>query len=793
MFQNYIKIAFRNLWRQKGYTFINIAGLAIGFACCLLIALFVWHELSYDRFHDDVDRIHRVVSTWDDLSMPTTSLPLVERLQEDEPDVITAPLVRTSAAVRHEDRQFRESNIFFTPPSFFDVFSFRLLHGSANHVLSEPNQVVLTESTAEKYFGAENPIGKSLLLFGALDVEVSGITADVPANSHFQYDFLISWETLERSVEWRPHQGWQNNSIYLYMRLPEHRDAGAISERIRGIMERHAPAHMTATLSLQPMTSIHLHSNHQSELGANGRAAYVYLFICIALLILLIACMNYVNLSTARFTARAREVGVRKAVGAFRWQVAGQFLFESILLTLAAFLLAATLADYALPLLEVLAGREFEIGQQMVWTFIAGGIGFCFVIGLLSGIYPAVFLSGFSPTSVLYSQSPESRSQGQVRRGLVVFQITLSVILIVATIGMTRQLDYLRTSSVGFDQEQVVVVPGQSGQFNVNHEAFRDLALQSPAVLDVALASDELPSELLSGSGVRLAGTSDEHEISARRMLVSSGFFSTIGAEMAHGRDFSRDFPSDTAGFILNETAAWQIVNTIPDQISEPADLIGRELESGWERAGAGPVIGIVKDFHATTMHRAIPPIMFTIDPSYHFAYARVEAGRHTEALEALSAAWSEIYPMQPFEFAFADASYDAQYRAEERLSYTFFVFTLLAIFIACLGLFGLAAFAAERRRREIAIRKVMGATAQSIIALLSKDFLKLVVIGFVLAAPVAYYIMQRWLEDFAYRIEMGPGLFALAGLAVLTITLLTVSVHALRAALINPAEGIRN
>lgn len=800
MFEHYLKTGLRSLGRKKGYTLINVLGLALGIACCGLIALYVQDERAYDRYHGDADRIYRIIRQWEQgvngqppLALATTAPPIVPLLREQFPQIRDGfRLVRGGqTAVRYGDQEFREERVFFAEPSIFDVFSVPLLEGDPRTALTAPQTIVLSERMAHKYFGDRSPVGATLTLDGEDDYRVTGVMADTPARSHVHFDFLISFETLSQWPAFLAN--WNNNAVYTYVRLtPE--DAArvdALEAQFAAFMDRHEPEGNETVLRLQPLEDIHLHSNLPNELEPNGSAATVRTFTLIAVLVLLIAGMNFVNLTTARSAERAREVGVRKALGAQRGQLGRQFLTESLLLACGAFLLGLLLLLVMLPFFRSVSGKA--VGLESSPMFLPGVALLTLITGVLAGSYPAFVLSGFQPLQTLRGRFTASSGGALLRKGLVVFQFAASVALMIGTAVVYQQLDYLRSKDLGFDQERVLSVElSDAAQIDLG-DALAAAFARIPAVEGVTFTSASLPGSLGSRLSFWREGTERNESNGVNHRVVSAGdhFPGVLGSEMVAGRFFSEAFASDTAGIVINETAARRLGFT------HPADAVDQVIEPSLDAVDTfGPqrtIIGVMQDVHLTSLDEEIPPVAFIYNPDPMWnLLVRLQPGDPSVALADLRAAWSGVIGDRPLEYAFVDASFDALYDAQERTGRLLTGFSLLAIAIACLGLFGLAAFTAAQRTKEVGVRKVLGATVPGIVALLSRDFLKLVVAGFVVAAPIAYVAMSRWLQAFAYRIDLGPGTFVLAGLVALAIALLTVSYHAVRAASADPVKSLR-
>ena len=734
MINNYIKIALRNLRRHPAYTFINVFGLVVGMTCCMLILLFVRDELSYDRHHEKADRIYRIVSDWGDFSLPATNPPVINRLAEDFPELTIALLDKFDAQVRSELSNFSEDRLYFANPGIFDVFDIPVVRGVQETMLGEPGTIVLTEEMASKYFGNEDPIGQVLLVDNQFEVTVSGIVESMPAQSHVHFDFLVPWVTLDILMDFSNSTNWGNNGYYTYLLLPEGDTPESIEAQFPAFIERHAGESWNGSvLSLQALTDIHLHSRHNSELEPNGNIAYVYLFSVIALFILIVACVNFMNLATARSVERAKEVGIRKAVGARRIQLVLQFLSESILLAGFALAVSLVLVRAALPAFQVLSGKSISINMlDTPGTFLAFA-GIALLVGVISGSYPAFVLSAFRPVGIL--KGNKHNRGALLRKGLVVFQFVISICLIAGTLVVYNQLDYLQEVSLGFDKEQVLVASLDGGEDPGEFTRFQNALMQQANVINTAMSSEGLPSELLNGTDVQLEGTSaedPENIIRVRTVSIGHDFFETLGVTMQAGRSFSLDVPSDSSAFILNATAARILAERYPDQLSSPETLVGRRLDIG---SRTGPLVGIASDFNMASLHETIEPIAFYISPSQfdHFLI-RVQAGNLSQTLAELSDVWGSFYPAWPFNVQFADQGFDAMYQAEERLGQIFSIFAVLAIIIACLGLFGLASFTAQQKTKEVGVRKVLGASTGSIILLFSKDFVRIVILAFLVA-----------------------------------------------------------
>ncbi len=793
MFRNYITVAVRNLLRHKAYSLINISGLAIGMACCILILLYVQDELSYDRYHENAGRIYRLALEAQIpgkvLKAPVTPGPMGPAFANDYPEVISAVRFYRdpwhNPLVSHGDKRFYQERFFFADSNVFDMFTFPLIRGNPKTALREPNSIVITEEMAEKYFGNEDPMGKVLaveLRHMLADFRVTGILRRIPHNSHFRFDCLAPIANV--SDLWRDiFDNWGNYLVCTYLLLRKDPRPALLEEQFPSFMNTHMKdEQMSITLHLQPLTRIHLHSHLEYEIEPNSDIAYIYVFSAIAFFILVIACINFINLSTARSTNRAKEVGMRKAVGAHRLQLIRQFLGESVFLSLIALMLAIALVELALPALNALAGKELAMGYGGNLPVLLGLVGIALFVGIVSGTYPAFFLSAFQLADVLKGTLKAGSKNPLLRRVLVVLQFAISIILIIGTGVVYNQLDYIRDKRLGFHKEHVIVLPIRGQEVRQNYEAIRSKLLQDPDILGVA-ASSRVPGGIIGKCSISPEGAQNEFVVPW--LSVDHDFIETLGIELAAGRDFSKDFATDAAeAIMLNEAAVkrfgWE----------SPHKAIGKKARF-WGKKRA--VTGVVKDFHISSLHHSIEPLVLHVHPNdFLYISARIRSDHISDALDFLKHTWHEFAPNHPFEYFFLDDSFDKLYRAEHKLGRIFGSFSLLAISIACLGLFGLASFATEQRTKEIGIRKVLGASVSGIVLLLSKEFTKLVIVSNLIAWPIAYFAMKDWLENFAYHIHIGVGTFVLGGILALIIALLTVSFQAIKAALANPVDALR-
>ncbi len=793
MIKSYLKIAYRNLKRNRGYTFINIAGLAVGMACCLLLLQYVAHELSFDRFHEKAERVYRVAWHMPEQDWAITPLPMGPILEDVFPDV--EEVVRYTGTghvlVERGERRFYEEHFAYADAAFFEVFDFTVLQGDPEAALARPLTVFLSEAMAERYFGDEDPVGKLLQVDKEHTYEVAGIFENVPANSHIQFDFLSGIETLYAAGLERDNR---SRAGYTYVLLEDSQTGPLLEQQLANFSEKYAHDSRLTTgthYSLTPLTDIHLYANLDAEGIPQNDIRRVMLFAAVALLILLIACINYMNLSTAQSIRRAREVGVRKAAGATRPQLMRQFLGESVLLSIAAL-------GAALLLVNVLRPWFNEVMQVPLAPITAGWLlpalaGAALVVGVLAGTYPAVYLSAFRPARVLKGLTAvHGFRHGGMRQGLVVFQFGIAVVLIIVTLVLQGQMNFIQQHRPGFDSEHVVMLPVRDGALEENYAAFHAELMRHGQIEQVARSSFTAGTagaiHMLSAENIE--GVTGDDPFVVDGFTVDEHFVETIGLEIIAGRDFSRARSTDSATALLVNQSAVEAFGW-KEAIGKTIDLFEEDRT----------VVGVVADFQPRSLREEIRPAVFYPGLYTRSVGIRINPGDPgsnpgqalPETLAYVEAQWSSFVPEQPFVYSFLEEDFDALYRKETRLTRLFMAATLLVLLVACLGLFGLSAFAVERRTREIGIRKVLGASVTGLVALLSKDFLKLVAIGFIIAAPVAYYVMQKWLENFAYRIELGIGIFALAGLLAVLIAMATVSYQAVRAALADPVKALRS
>ncbi|MBS1620939.1 MAG: ABC transporter permease [Bacteroidetes bacterium] len=807
MFKNYFKIAIRNLWKNKGFTFINIAGLAIGLSCFILITLYVIDELSYDRFYPNAERIYRVDADikfgGNQLSLCTNSDPMGATLKKDYPQVEEFTRVYSSEGsklVRKGNEYITEENIVYADSTFFNIFSQTVLSGDTKTALYEPNTVVISETAARKYFSTPNAAGQTLEI-DKKPFKVTAVIKDMPQNSHFHFDFIMSMKNVE--------YGWNNFlslNFQTYIRLKPGTDYHVFEKNFEQVTEKYilpqAKQLMTGLTTMEdfrksgnmlsfylmPLTKIHLYSHRFPEFEANGNIQYVYIFSAIALFILLIACINFMNLSTARSVNRAKEVGIRKVLGTGRKNLVTQFLSESTLMAVISLMVALAITYFSLPLFNNIAAKSFQFNNIFNFQFFPFLVALPFIVGILAGLYPAFFLSNFKPIVVLKGKINAGFKKNVLRSGLVVFQFFISIVLIVGTITVFKQLHFIQTTNLGFAKDQVIILNGADA-LGKNDETFKNEVLKLPGVKSGTM-SGFLPvtSSRSDYSYSKEAVMDPKNALSMQSWTVDYDYINTMGMQIIKGRNFSRDFGTDSSAVILNETAA---------KVLEFNDPIGKRLYLNYPGQDSMElqvftIVGIVKDFHFESLRQNIFPLGLRLGHNNTRMSFRITALDSKPLLSKIQGLWKSLAPGMPFSYQFMDDAFSKMYRSEQRVEQVSITFSILTILIACLGLFGLVTYMAEQRTKEIGVRKVLGASVPNLVAMLSKDFLKLVAIASLFAFPVAWWVMHKWLQDFAYRINIEWWVFILAAFIALLIALLTVSVQAIKAALANPVKSLR-
>jgi len=791
MFRNYLITAFRSLIRQKGFSFINILGLAIGLAAALLILLWVQDELSFDSFHEHADRLYRVEEdqyySGEIYHVNVTPYPSGPVWKDEIPEIEDACRYQWPSGMlfTYGEKAFYEGSCVAVDSTFFNLFTYDFLHGNKATALTEPYSAVLTEETAEKYFGDENPIGKSLSVNNQFEFMVTAVLRSIPKNSINQFDILVPFDFLKETGQYS--DSWGNNSIRTYIKLYENVVIDSIDSKLTAVVKKYNEDTTTDFMAAS-FTRIRLHQ-YWGYGHDPGAIVFVYIFSAIAIFVLLIACINFMNLSTARSATRAREIGLRKVSGAGRRSVITQFFGESVLLAFISLIFALIIVSSILGVFNKVSGKELDFSSLLTLQFIIAMILVTLIAGLISGIYPALYLSAFRPIKVLKGDLSAGMKSGWFRKVLVVVQFTLSVFLIIGTVIIYRQLNYMKSKDLGYDKENMFYFQ-MRGQIKDNYQTIKDEFLRDPQVLGVSAASHQ-PHQIGSNSGGGdWDGRDPDLSVLIGNNIVDYDFIETMKIELKDGRSFSKEFPGDMASF--EDTSANFMINEVLEEIMEKENAVGERFQM-WGLQGR--IVGVMKDFHYHSVRTKIEPLMFMLGFNEYLSWivVRVAPGDLTKTMKDLEKTWVEIMPGYPFDYNFVDESLDQMYRTEERLGTLLKYFTILAIIIACLGLFGLASFTAEQRTQEIGVRKVMGARVSTVMMLLSKEFSLLVIISCLIAIPASLLVMGKvFLQNFEYRTDMAWWIFLAASLAALLIAVLTVSYQAARAALTNPADALR-
>lgn len=810
MIKNYFKIAFRSLWKNKGYSAINIFGLATGLACCLLITLYVTDELSYDRHFKNADRIYRINSDirfgGGDLHMTQTSDMMGQLLKKDYPQVEEYTRIYTSDGdklIKKGDDFINESRVANADSTFFTVFALPALSGDTKTALNEPNTVVVTESTAMKFFGGVNVLGKNVDVKEGENIRPYKITAvikDIPQESHFNFNFIFSMKNIE--YEWGQLTS-HNFHTYLLLKagtgykafeknLPRYTEKYVLPY-IQQFMKVSSMADITKSgnkleYSLLPLTQIHLYSDYSFEISPSGNIQYVYIFSAVALFILILACINFMNLSTARSAKRAKEVGIRKVLGTERKTLVSQFLVESTITAFISLLIALVIAYFVLPLFNEIAAKSLSVSNLFGSHILPFLILLPFAVGLMAGSYPAMYLSKFRPIAVLKGNMHTGFRKSNLRNGLVVFQFATSIMLIIGTFIVYNQLKYIQTTKLGFNKDQVLIVDRAYALGN-KLQAFKNEVLNMPGVSSGTISS-YLPvtnSSRSDNTFFKEAVPDTKNGIDMQSWRVDYDYIRTMGMEIVQGRNFSKDYGSDSSAILITETTAKML------GYEEP---VGKRIFLPGDKPGDPfipfSIIGVIKDFHFESLRKKLGPLCMGLANRGGLASFKVSASSSQQLISQMEKKWKSLAPGMPFSYRFMNDSFDEMYRSEQRAGSVAVIFAILAILIACLGLFGLVTYMAEQRTKEIGIRKVLGASVANVVAMLSKDFLLLVAIASIIAFPVAWWAMNKWLQDFEYRIHISAWVFVIAGMAALLIALITVSFQAIKAAIANPVKSLR-
>ena len=796
MIQNYLKIALRGIKKNKGYSFINILGLSIGMACFMLIMLFVHWELSYDGFHENVENKYRVIVrtnsgtyNFGKTTMGVIPAPMAATMAEEYPEVVQITRVHRARnhLFIHDTARFEETGLY-ADENFLKIFSFPLARGTAITALREPMTMVITRELGAKYFGHEDPMGKILIMpyrDENYDFKITGVLEDVPENSHLRFDFLISLVSKKILDGESKYEGrWNNWNAFIYVELGRNADPHDFAGKLSGHLEKHSGREQDISFILQPIKSIHLKSDAFIEVSENYKMSNIYIFSCIAFVILIIACINYINLATARAFRRSREIGIRKVLGAVRGQVIRQLLGESVLLAFIAFFIAALIVALALPHFNAFINRTMKVLLFSDIVPILILLGVIFFVGIAAGIFPALFLSAFQPAKTVKGNSFFKRKHG-MRDALVLIQFCISIILIAGTLIILRQMNFIRSRNMGFDREQILVVDVKDQKLRGHLAAIKNSLVQNPNIQN-ASTSWHLPSLITPRWNFTVEeGTLPDsgNRYGSYYTVVDENFFDVYGIELLSGRGFSNRFANEAdESVILNETAVRQLGWDKP---------VGKIFRSAL--AQRGRVIGVIRDFHFHTLHRQIDPLVIAFKPDEgRYLSLKIRTPDLRNTIASIQKTIESYHPDYPFAYFFFDDSFNDMYRDEQKLGTMFGGFSALSIFIACLGLLGLATFTVEIRTKEVGIRKVLGSTLSGIFILLSKDFIKWVIVANLIAWPAVYFVMNEWLKSFAYRTDLSIWIFILSGSAAFFMALLTVSYQSIKAAKANPVDSLR-
>jgi putative ABC transport system permease protein len=787
-FKNLLKTTVRYIRKHVGYSLLNVLGLTLGITSALFLIIYVSDELSYDRYHEKADRIYRVSSkiteTDDQFTWIVAQIPFGPQAAQDYPEIesFTRFINMPRALYKYEDKEYNEENFYYADSTVFDIFTFKLLSGEVKSAVKDPKKIVLTKTAAARYFGKSDPIGKTLTE-GANTYEVTGVIEDVPSNSHFRFDAITARNNLPKQIG-----SWGNFGVFTYLLLPQNLDVKAFETKIQGMYDAYmkqifGPINIKIEYILEPIKRIHLYSTNANEPEPTGSITYVYIFGIVAIFLILIAAMNYMNLATARSTRRARELGLRKVVGSRRSALVMQFLGESVALTLISLIISIILMIVLLPKFNLLAGKSFSPEILYSPVVLISLLGIVLITGIFGGSYPALFLSRFSPVTVLKGEITQGSAGSLFRKILVVIQFSISVAMIVCTLVVFRQLNYLKNKDQGFDQKNVVSLQLNNREMIRKYPLLKQLMLGNEDIKYVTSTNTPMGE----GSGKLVFNVETDQGMSQRGInftVVDHDFVETLGIKIVQGRDFQKDMPSDTLnGVLVNETfvkrMGW-------------SDPIGKKIEAGDENTLRARVVGVIADYHQTGMYNEIESLLLAYREFNNILYIKLSGNNTEQTLSFIESKWKEVFPDQPFAYTYLSERFNRQFEADEKRGLIFTMFTILAILIACLGLFGLASYMVEQRTREVGIRKVFGASEGVVIRLISREFLILVTISIIIAVPAAYLIMSNWLENYIYRTSVGVPLLLLAAGLTLVITFITVGYKAYQASVMNPANAIR-
>jgi len=799
MLKNYFKTAWRNIYKNKLFSAINILGLSIGIATCFIIMLYVQDELSYDRFNEKADRTYRVAfkaninggKILEGNVMP----PVAAVLKKDYPEVEEATRLNLNGdtKITYNNKTFKESKLAIVDSNFFSVFTLPFIKGSSKTALMEPHNIVLTKNIAHKYFDTEEPIGKLLKIDNEV-FKVTGVIDNIPANSHFHFDFFVPLSDLPYARD----ASWLSSGMFTYIVLKKEYDYKKLEAKFPGMVEKYMGPQIQKQMGvsfsqfktkgnelgfiLQPLTSIHLYSETNFELEPGGNGSYVYIFGVIAIFMLTVACINFINLSTAGASKRAKEVGVRKVAGSGKLQLISQFLSESILITLFALIIAFVLIDIALPAFNNISGKHLSFSIKPVLAFIALGL----LVGIIAGIYPAFYLSSFKPIAVLKGKLTSNNKSFGLRSSLVVFQFFISVALIISTIVVYQQMMFIQNKKLGYDKEQIITLPN-SYALGKNEQVYKEEVLKDPRIVNATASSYKPAGPSNNNNALAYPEGHDNQLMKTVEYHVDENYIPTFSMQMAAGRNFSKDFATDSLGMIINESAAkafgWGTLNAVGKIIVRQNSDKGTNIPFH--------VIGVVKDFNFKSLHEVISPLLMTLQPEGGLIF-KIKTVDVASLLATMKKQWDNYNTDEPFTYTFMDDLFNKTYSAEQKTGTILNIFSVLIIFVACLGLFGLVTYTAEQRTKEIGIRKVLGASVMQVTQMLSKEFIMLVLIASLIAFPAAWWAMNKWLQSFAYRINISWWVFAVAGLCALLIALLTISFQSIKAAIANPVKSLR-
>jgi putative ABC transport system permease protein len=782
-----IKSALRHILKHPGYSFLNILGLTLGISSALFLIIYVADEVSYDRYHEKADRIYRVSTKItepdDQFTWNVAQIPFGPQVVQNYPEVqsFVRFINMPRSLYKYEDKEFNEENFYYVDSTLFEIFTYKVLKGDVKRAIREPNKIVLTEKIARKYFGKNDPVGKTLTT-GTSSFEVTGIIQDVPSNSHFRFEAMAARNNLPKQLG-----SWGNFGVFTYLLFPENFNVKAFENKMQEMYAEYmkpifGPMNIKMEYILEPIKRIHLYSTNAGEPEPTGSITYVYIFAIVAIFLVLIAAMNYMNLATARSTRRAREVGLRKVVGSRRVTLVLQFLSESVVFTIISLLISIFVLILLLAKFNLLAGKSFDLNVIYSPVLLLSLLGAVIIVGFFGGSYPAFFLSRFSPVTVLKGEITQGSAGSLFRKILVVIQFSISVIMIICTLVVFRQLNYLKTMDQGFDQKNVLSLQLNRAMVQ-KYQVLKQILMKNSNIKYVS-ATDTPVGE---GSGKLLFNVETDQGMSQRGVnfaVVDHDFVKALGITIIKGRDFQEDMPSDTlTAVIVNETFVKRMNWTEP---------IDKKVEAGNGNFLKARVIGVMKDYHQTGMYNGIESLLLAYRIRNNVVYIKLSDKDIKKTMSYIEAKWKEVYPDQPYSYTFLSERFNRQFEADEKRGFIFTLFTILAIIIACLGLFGLASYMVEQRTKEIGIRKVFGANEIIILRLISRDFLILVSIGILIAFPVAYYFMNNWLHNYVYKTNLGPSLFIIAGLLTIVITFITISYKAYQAAVMNPASSIK-